>query len=491
MRIIIIEIFLLFSFAICTYSQSLTKQEAESFIKALLTNSDDLKKYFDDSEVRFSKRLGISYSDIKFKLLISIDIDPIIKAQILDQQLKYEYEIDSLKTDFSKLIVKIPERNLKYEFVFHNSKMISESGYYSQNWASFNSKYFVFHASDSSLLNEYSINRLDSFVENMLELLKCSDEEIRKLKDEKIHYFLCQDDSEIVNLTGYSARGLYYIANDFIISIFNCHYHEIAHLLINYKLKSLSLFTQPLFQEGFAVAYSGRGGKEPNVILDMGLFLVKSNFLDYKMLLSKAAFYQYDASMSYPVAGLYVKFLIEFFGIEKYLELYTKYSSSSDEIDKIQISPDDLPASIVWENFFNKNTDSNLIRISNIDAKNFQFLVSENEDVSIYANDNEYLIKVKNNVGLKSKENINYHSTLFSELFPNSKYQGEKYIISANAEEVSIYNLFTNNLIAKYVKGFSIDNESVQQENGYFVFSVKRKIFDDNLECMIFVKCGT
>ena len=490
MRKIIIEIFLILFFAICTYSQSLTEQEAASFVKALLTNSEDLKSYFDESEVNLSERLGISYSDVKFKSLISIDIDPTIKTQLLDQQLKYEYVIDSLDTDFSKLVIKIPKKNLKYEFVFHNSKMISKPTYYSRDWVRLKSKYFVFHTSDSSLLNEYSINRLDSFVENMLELLNCSDGEIRKLKDEKIHYFLCQDDSEIINLTGYSARGLYYIANDFIISTFNSHFHEISHLLINYKIKSLSLFTQPLLQEGFAVALGGRGGKEPNVILDMGSFLVKSNFLDYKMLLSKATFYQYNASMSYPVAGLYVRFLIKSIGIEKYLELYTKYSSSNDEIDKVSISSDDLPASIEWENYY-KNFDSNLISISIIDQKDFPVIVNENEEFSIYANDCAYLIKIKNTIGIKSKDIINYNSTLFTELFPNSIYKGEKYIISANAEEVSIYNLLTNNLVAKYVQGFSIDNKSVQQENGYYVFSVRTEIFDDNLDQMMFVKSGT
>jgi len=491
MRKIIIKIFFFFFVSIFTYPQTLSPKEAESFIQALLTNSDELGEYFDSSEVMLSKRLGISYSGVKFKSLISLDIDPLIKAQIIDKQLNYEYEIKSLQNDFSKLVVSIPKKKLSYEFIFAKSKFLSKPGYYSRDWVRIKSKYFEFHTSDSSLLNEYSIHKLDSFVENILELLGCSKEEIKKLEKEKIHYFLCRDDAEITKLTGYSARGLYYIANDFIISVFNCHYHEILHLLINYKLKSLSLFTVPLLQEGFAVAFGGRGGNESDIILGMGFFLVKSNFIDYEMLLSKSSFYQFDASMSYPVAGLYTKYLIDAIGIEKYLELYRKYSSSLDELEKTKISNDDLPQKIKWLNYIDINSNSNPISITTIDKQYFPIIVVENEDFSIYTNSNAYLIKVKNTIGFKSKSIKNYRSKLFTELYPNQNYNNEKYIISANSEEVSIYNLLTNNLVAKYVKGFSFDNKSVNEENGFFEFSVKREIFDDNLEDLQFVKVGS
>ena len=492
MRRILIKILLLLFLGTTTYSNSLTNFEADTFINALLANSEELEKYFDSSEVILSQRLGISYRDVKFKPLISNDIDSQIKAEILERKLAYEYEIFSLETDFSKLVVNIPKKNVKYEFIFHNSKFISKPNYYSRNWKTFGSKYFIFHTADPSLLNEYSIKRLDSFVENMLKLLECSSEDIQKLENEKIHYFLCRDDSEINNLTGYSARGLYYLANDYIISTFNCHYHEISHLLLNYKLKSLNLFTLPLLQEGFAVAYGGRGGKEPWVILDMGFFLANSDFLDYKMLLSKSAFYQFDVSMTYPISGLYVKFLIEYMGIDQYLQLYNKYSSTSSEFNNLDIDLDDLPSDAEWKNYLKKCENSNSIKIPSINESNYSVSVTETENISIYSNENEYLIKLKNSIGLRSKEVIkDYKSQLFSELFPATKYQNEKYIILVSSDEVSIYNLFTNNLIAKYVKGFSINNESVNQNDGCFVFSVKKEIFDESLKFVELVKIGT
>lgn len=488
--VIFMKIFIFLLFTISIYSQVLNENKAESFIRALLNNSEELNNYFDSSELLLSERLGISYSDVKFKQLISIDIDSQIKTQLLNKQLGYDYEIIPLESDFSKLSIKIPQKELKYEYLFCNSKLISKPSYYSRNWPKYSSKYFIFHVSDSSLINEYSINELDLFVEKILEILECSDSEIGKLKTAKIHYFLCKNDDEINKLTGYSARGLYYLANDFIISTFNCHYHEISHLLINYKINSLKLFTQPLLQEGFAVAFGGRGGKEPNVILNMGSFLVKSNFLNYDMLLSKSDFSQYDASLSYPVAGLFTKFLIESIGIEKYLELYIKYTFSSDEIDINQISLNDLQISSEWENYVNQNYSNQPIRTIDINEKEFPLLIKENENTKIYANNNEYLIKVRSYVGLKANEIQNYQSAMFQQIFPNSKYQGEKYILTANENEVSIYNLFTNNLIAKYVKGFSIDNNTVQQEDGYFLFSVSKEIFDEELINLVLIKSG-
>ncbi len=484
MKTIITSAFLLI-FSIFLPAQSLSNEQAESFIQALLINSDKLNSFFDPSESALSKRLGITYSGIKFKQLISIDIDNQIKTKILRNQLKYNQEIIHLESDFTKLVISIPKEKLKYEFMFNKSKLVSKPGYYSRNWKLINSKYFVFHTDNLSLLNDYSINILDSFVEEMLEYLQCSENEKQKLSDEKIHYFLCQNEAEIKNLTGYSARGLYYIPNDYIISTYNCHYHEICHLLINYKLKSLKLYTQPLFQEGFAVAFGGRGGKEPGVILSMGLFLEKSNFVDYKNLLGRQEFQQYDASMTYPVAGLYTKFLIESIGIQDYFALYRKYSYTGFDKPSVTINPGDLPSVSKWNDFLKNQTDLNPIKVSNIDFAGFPNTIKESDYVSIYANDEEFLVKLKNSVGLKPGNITIHESKLFAELLPNSNYEGEKYLITANADEVSIYNLFTNNLIAKYVKGFSLDNKGAMQDNGYFIFTINKEIFDDELESLI------
>lgn len=489
----IIKLLLLFFFFLTTmYSQNLSQRDAETFIDLLINESKDLEKFFDTEELSLSKRLGIKYLGIKHKFLISNNIDNSIKKRISNNQAGFKYIIQHLENNYSKLVLEIPKEKVKLGYIFHNSKLISKPNYYSRDWAKLNSKYFIFHPSDSTLLNPYSIKNLDAFVDRILAALKFNDVEIKKLEDEKIHYFLCKDESEIKQLTSYASRGQYYLANDYIISTFNNHYHEIIHLLINYKLKTNNLYTLPILQEGVAVAFGGRGGKEPKIILDMGAFLVRSNFLDYKMLLSKSDFYQYDASMSYPVAGLYVIFLIESLGIEEFLKLYIKYSSDAVGISQMQIDLNELPINTDWEKYVTEIQNERLINISEIDENKFASELIENENIIVYENKTEYLIKLKNSIGLKQKNNhYNYNSKLFSELFPSDKYQNEKYIILSNSEEVSIYNLFTNNLLAKYVRGFSTDNKSVQQKSGYHIFSIKKNLFDESLESMQFVRINT
>ena len=243
------------------------------------------------------------------------------------------------------------------------------------------------------------------------------------------------------------------------------------------------MYTLHLLQEGLAVAFGGRGGKEPNVILNMGLFLAQSNFVDYRAMLSKNDFYQFDPSMTYPVAGLYTKFLIAEIGIEKYLELYKKYSADISKINLLTIDKSELPSETAWQSFLAKPAIDNPICVSGFSEDDFKKIIIDAENLKIFKNDKEYLIKLKSEISINSNQHFeNYMSKLFSELFPNKKYKNEKYIITANADEVSIYNLYSNNLIAKYVKGFSINNAPVINKDGYFIFTIIKNVFDEELK---------
>ena len=453
---------LLIIFPTLLFSQNLTDKKAKVFIESLISDSNNLENFVDTTEMRLSKRLGISYPNYKHKFLISNDLLFSVKEKIRNGKVKYKYHIKNLEPNYSKLIFETPKEKIKLEYFFYNSKLISKPFYYSTNWKKISSKYFIFHVSDTTLINNYSISNLDGFVDKMLSVLNCSSYEIQKLEREKIHYFLCKDKSEIKQLTNYSARGLYYIPFDYIISTFNSHYHEIAHLLINYKLKSVKLYTLPLLQEGFAVAFGGRGGKEPNVILEMGEFLIKSDFLNYDMLLSKNDFYQFDASMTYPVAGLYVKFLIESLGISKFIDLYKDYSTDLDNISVISIDSNKLPSKNEWTEFISQQTKSNPIQILNINEQSCAIPIFDEENYSICETENEYIFKIKSSISIHVNEIVdNYRSKLFDDLFPEIKFQDEKYIVIANSHEVSVYNLYTNSLLAKYVKGFSTEGKNV------------------------------
>ena len=74
-----------------------------------------------------------------------------------------------------------------------------------------------------------------------------------------------------------------------------------------------------------------------------------------------------------------------------------------------------------------------------------------------------------------------YKSKKFIEFFKDHEYQGEKYLIIANSDEVAIYNLFTNNLIADFVSSFSIPMKLIPKKDDFFEFYTLKSLFDKPL----------
>jgi len=464
-------------------SQALARDQAESFIQALITNND-LENFVDQSELEISSRLGIEYEGVDNKFLISYDIEDSIKNSIKRNELDYAIDIVNLEGNYSKIVLSVQELDYQKQFYFKGQKYISPISYYTRNWKRLESKHFRFLISDTTLFNSYCINNLEDYLLKIDDLLNFGDRRLKELEAHKIYYLLCKDEEEIELLTGFHTRGMYNVAYDFIITTFNSHYHELLHLLINFKLQSLPLYTHPFFQEGFAVAYGGRGGKEPDAILSLGLFLYNSKMLDYSSLLSGRDFYQVNVSLTYPLSGLYHKFLVEQIGIEKYLELYQKYSGTPDEVEKMRIDVNELPDRATWHEFIDDYSQKKAIDFHNSDTQTQ--LIYDGASARISEDVQNYYFNLRDTLLIGADANYKgYHSKKFHEVFKNRKYQGEKYLIVANANEISIYNLFTNNLIANYVSSFSDTHSPVPSEDGLYCFSVRRHIFDAELKSIL------
>ena len=460
------------------YAQSSVDSIYDSFVSSLLKNKE-MSNFVNEHELALSQRLGITYKGNKNKFLISNDIDEQTRSLMNSGKIKYSYNIENLGESFNKLLLKIEGQKKPREFYFRNSKLISQPYFLARNWQSFSSRFFTFHISDSTLFNKYCTENLDEFISNTLQKMQFTPSEIEKLAKEKIHYFVCKDENEIEQLTGYKARGLYYIPYDYIITTFSCHYHEIMHLLMNYKIKENDLYTLPFFQEGFAVAFGGRGGKEPNVILGMGSFLAANDFIDYKSILTKTAFYQYDASMTYPLSGLYIKFYLEHSDFDNFLKLYKKYSGSQSQVDKMKIDLTELPDEDSWNAYVKDYCNNPVIKIDAINPEDFSSLVQK-EHYSIYENNDSYLLELKHRIDLyKDDLQPSYKSKLFKEIFPGENYNHQIYTVIADSNEVSVYNWFTNNLVAKYVRSFSLDQKAVLSVSDKFLFILSKNVFTE------------
>ncbi len=460
---------------------ALSEETASEFIKSLLNNSSDLENFVLQKELTIDSRLGISYYNIEHKWLISYDIDSNIKELLQKKELDFSIQIENIKDQYSKLTFTTNNNEYQKEYYFYKDKYISPISYHTLGWDVRESEYFRFLISDTDLFHEQSIEQLDKFIKKTIETLQFTQEEQDKLKKEKIIYVFCKDTKEIKKITGYNARGLYVLASDAVITTFSCHYHELIHLLVNYKLKESAIYTHPFLLEGIAVALGGRGGKEPEIITGMGCFLETSGFLSYKELLSYNGFYQNDASLSYPVSGFYVSFLLKKIGVNPFLKLYRKYNSNNSVSKSIKSK--DLPPDEEWNQFINDHKAMTSIRFpkkltENIIIKKDNLIISETEEF--------YHFQTKLNIILFFENNIdkNYKSKQYDLLFPEKEYKGDKYLILINKEEINIYNLYTNNLIACYVSAFSPSHSSIPKEEGWFTFTVRKNVFNDNLSIM-------
>lgn len=475
-------IFLLFLFFPFSFSQTISNNRIETIVDLLITNSKDISNYIYPAELQISNRFGIKYDGIQNKFLIANDIPKEISNDLISRKIKYDYKLENLENNFSLLTFTIPSLNIKREYFLKDSFLISSPFYYSYRWKLITSEHFNFYVSDENLFNQYSITQLENFVNKMVGVLSFSDEEIITLKENKIFYFLCKDEDEIKKLTGFTTRGIYIIAQDYVVTTYNTHYHELLHFLINLKLKKLPLYTHPFLQEGFAVAFGGRGGLEAHTISEMGVFLIKSGFANYSEMLSKSEFQKTDASISYPISGLYTRFLISKIGIANYLNLYRKYSGSADNISIESIFQKDLLPDNQWNLFVDSLSTLNPISILENTRLTDYELITKQINFEIYENELNYFFRIKDTLLISTSEAIpNYQSKIFEQNFPARNYNSEKYLIIANQNEISVYNLFSNNLIGKYVASFSLPPNAVPTKDGFYEFVIAKELFEEEL----------
>lgn len=469
-------IFLCLLFSVRLIAQNISNDRLETIVKLIVSNSPELPQYIYPDELEVAKRFGISYQEAENKFFIANEFPQ------TEKNINYDYKQSKLENNYSMLSINLPSQNITRDYYLKDSFIVSKPFYFSRNWKIKESTHFRFFISDEALFNDYSIDQLEKFVEKMFDILKFTEEHKKEIEQKRIYYFLCKDESEIQKVTGFSTRGIYILAQDYVVTTYNTHYHELVHFLINFKLRDLPLYTHPFLQEGLAVAFGGRGGLETHTIFETGVFLVKSGFANYNELLSRRDFQNTDATISYPISGLYIDFLIKQFGIEKFVDLYKKYSSSIDLKLIDLIDKNDLPSEGKWNLFVDSLVDKNPIKVSEIiDINNFNIL-SKNEDYEIYSNNENYLFRVKDTLLIAAKpEMLNYQSKVFVEHFRIKEYNSEKYLIIANQNEISIYNLHSNNLIGKYVASFSIPPKTINKSEGFYEFIIKRKVFDEEI----------
>lgn len=454
------------------------------FLDLFLKNDPHIVDYINEGELSQSRRLGITYAGTTIKFLLNYNVPEEVKSAVTNNNQEYNADVLRLEENYTVLEFALQDKSYSTKFYFKDGKCIAPVTYFTRNYSKDSSDFFEYYISNPLYFNSYCKQELDEFVASMIDIMMFTDAEKKLLEQKKITYVFCNTDDEIKDIIGQTARGVYLVGNDAVVSTYNTHNHEVSHLLMNYKIKNDIKPEHLFFLEGFATAFGGRGGLSTFTLLPVAQFSVNSGFVNVNSYLSMNDFMSEDASITYPVAGLYSLIYFVNKGFEDYLKTYLEFSGDLNYLNTIDSANTSLP---FYSEFLeqSKNIIPNVIKID-FDKSVFKVKLIDEPDFKIYKRDEDCLILLKNNLLLKSPgESFEYLSKTFSEKFPGKEYLTYHYLIEASKDRVGIYDLFTNNLIFSYNKAFDMQQREVPMEviNGdeYFMLSIPYGLLSEGL----------
>ncbi len=452
--------------------------DTERLVLAICREDSSLSAWVSRDQLRLESRLGITYDGVVNKSLIAHGLPDQVKTGIIAGTIQYETAIDPLEDNYRLLTLKCTQPEYEQQFYLRDGKLILPSSYHIRNWPRFVTEHFEFIVADSSLLNEFSTARLEEFFSEMATKLDFTEQELQTFEHNKIQYLLCRDPEQVREVTGYESRGMYELASDRIVTCFKCHYHELVHLLINFKLRRLPLFTHPLLQEGIAVAWGGRGGKEPHVLAELGTFLVRSGMAEIEEVLSYDGFNGTHPSISYPISGVFCNYLIQQEGLDQFLALYRDYSGSQDRVASMDLNDRFRELNDSWSQFVSSSVADYAITLP-AESDGLKEIY-RSDDLSCSSNTDCYLINCSDTVFLGARPELSeLEGDRITTLFGQRRYNGEKYAIIAGPQEIQLYNLYTDNLIANLVCAFRAETDQIAAVDGRYSFQIKKAILPD------------
>ena len=389
----------------------------------------------------------------------------------------------TVKTDTSLHITteQLPDGYLRYNLLFDsrtdtlplyfsNSKLIPPAFYHSRHWQRQLSRYFDFRISNMKNYHPAAAQALDQFADSLMALLDIPLETRHLLEQEKIRYYLCDSVDEVYRLSGVRQRGVYLRNIDAIVSHFNANFRETAFLLLNLKLGKAALYTHPFFYEGWGAATGGQGDKSAEVLLDLGRFLLLSGFMSHQALRNPTQFVQEDPSLSTPVAAIYTRFLLATRGLPNYLKLYTKYSRSTPV--KSAVFSADLPPDTLFTAWLQQQNHLNaLAPVAELPTT--APLLSAHWG-TVWNDGDRYIFRLRGSIRLTPPKVVrSFYSKEFREIFPDVRYQGERYVLSVSENEVKLFDFYTAKLVAIYAAGLTLNPQPLFVDGNY-IFSIKK-----------------
>ncbi len=329
-------------------SLTATIQKVSSLLREYidLVNLDNIasaEQYWSPDAAERASRFGISYDGVRIKADLN---SPIIK----DPGHKMPLSIRSAsQMDSEYIAIKaslwFDGRDNFYTYYFGKRNgfwwLIFTQDYVARDWPTRQSKYFRVHMAPGreKYVTSTSLASLDQFVDSAGTFLGLTAPQLSVLEKGKIEYYYCLDDQQVRQIAGVEVKGLHDLASDALICAAFPHPHEVAHLLINYRLKTLPITTLPLFREGLATYLGGRAGRSGASLMELAAQMLRMDMLTLDSLFELSQFHtEFDAGISYPSAALFVNYLVENFGITTVLDMYRAVSGSFEQTGSLTVA---------------------------------------------------------------------------------------------------------------------------------------------------------
>lgn len=230
------------------------------------------------------------------------------------------------------------------------SELTNESQFEQDKTQTHTSAHYVFHYPAGSLAEKEILAIAETQEKCFADI--CSTLQVEY--PERIHYYFTDSPLEIGRVfweEGTPCNGVALCGRNKVYAVYNetikcIGSHEDTHLisfLINFPESDFLV-------EGLAMSFDGLWWGVPNEVWT-SYYKAACSDLSVKDLLDNHAFEKRGCVITYPVAGAFTKFLIETYGITRFIELY-KYSGC--EYEEIMLSVFNTSLSDIEAAFWNK-----------------------------------------------------------------------------------------------------------------------------------------
>jgi len=457
-----------------------------------------------------SAKFGISYDDIPLKIDCASPIvrDLKVMKNHLQPPVKKVRHLSDDGYSVLEFSTVVYGNLVSHDYYAYNDSnhcwLIYPQDYYCRDWPVYETRYFRLnvHPDIVEQLNDIALAQADQFVEETARVLEITDDDLELLRQKKIDYFFCDSDYRVKNITGFLVKGTYDLPSDDVISAFFPHYHELSHLLVNFRLRKLPLYTMPILREGIAVHLGGRWGKAPASLEALGGYLYREKIVEIDSMLTMTGFEQQVGSgIAYPVAGLFTGYLVEVLGVNGFFRLYMDLSGKFDALTAMARA--DTKKAILkavgesdWEKFlsdFNRYVNTRLDEQADIQPGRLDKgkVVLEIDDVRITEEGDWLSVEFSSGDSTAPAGNILFakesalaatRSPLFEGQYPGeTPYEGYRYGIRMDKNEAGVYDYATNTLMAKYIWGISPSEEYFDAQKNRIAIKVKKTLLNPYL----------